>query len=115
MRREPGNVMRFEIDPPGRGGTTPAMTLNSVVLPAPLGPMIARRCPRGTVSLTPSTARRASNATTTSVSVRIGSDTIVPGRALPATRSRLAVATMQQLSTGRRCLRPVRHCQLKPS
>src|ERR1700730_14144292 len=66
------------------------MALNSVVLPAPLGPMMARRCPRGTVSLTPSTARRASNATTTSVSVRIGSDTIVPGRALPAKGSRLA-------------------------
>ena len=51
------------------------MALNSVVLPAPLGPMMARRWPRGTVRLTPSTARSASNATTTSDSVRIGSDT----------------------------------------
>src|SRR5258707_10548058 len=64
------------------GGTIPAMALNSVVLPAPLGPMMARRWPRGTVRLIPSTARRASNATTTSVSVRIGSDTIIPGGAL---------------------------------
>src|SRR6267154_1187440 len=58
------------------------MALNSVVLPAPLGPMMARRWPRGTVRLIPSTARRASNATTTSVSVRIGSDTIVSGGVL---------------------------------
>src|SRR3954468_23256481 len=58
--------------------TTPAMALNKVVLPAPLGPMMARRWPRGTVRLTPSTALRASKATVTSVSVRIGSDTIFP-------------------------------------
>src|SRR5882757_7489405 len=57
------------------GGTIPAMALNSVVLPAPLGPMMARRWPRGTDRLTPSTARSASKATTTSVSVRIGSGT----------------------------------------
>src|ERR1700722_1273003 len=60
---------------PAVGGHAPAMALNSVVLPAPLGPMMARRWPRGTVRLTPSTARSASNATTTSESVRIGSDT----------------------------------------
>ncbi len=35
---------------PSVGGMTPVMALNNVVLPAPLGPMIARRCPRGTVS-----------------------------------------------------------------
>src|SRR6266404_1402286 len=64
------------------GGAAPAMALNSVVLPAPLGPMMARRWPRGTGRLIPSTARSASNATTTSVSVRIGSDTIIPGGAL---------------------------------
>src|SRR5260370_8196479 len=57
------------------GGTIPAMALNSVVLPAPLGPMMARRWPRGTDRLTPSTARSASKATTASVSVRIGSGT----------------------------------------
>src|ERR1700678_2208230 len=60
---------------PAVGGNAPAMALNNVVLPAPLGPMMARRSPRGTVRLTPSTARSASNATTTSESVRIGSDT----------------------------------------
>ncbi len=68
---------------PPVGGSAPAMALNSVVLPAPLGPMMARRWPRGTVRLTPSTARKASNATTTSESVRIGSDTVnsrYPGR-----------------------------------
>src|SRR5258708_32916962 len=66
----PSNMIR-----PLVGRTAPAMALNSVVLPAPLGPMMARRCPRGTIRLTPSTARKASNATTRSVSVRIGSDT----------------------------------------
>src|SRR5258707_6666159 len=65
------------------GGTIPAMALNSVVLPAPLGPMMARRWPRGTDRLTPSTARSASKATTTSVSVRIGSGTnAIPSGAL---------------------------------
>src|ERR1700761_7862265 len=63
---------------PAVGGTAPAMALNSVVLPAPFGPMMARRWPRGTVRLTPSTARSASNATTTSDSERIGSDTGTP-------------------------------------
>src|SRR6201991_4890643 len=57
------------------GVTIPAMALNSVVLPAPFGPMMARRWPRGTDRLTPSTARSASKATTASVSVRIGSGT----------------------------------------
>src|SRR3984885_11323442 len=66
----PSNAIR-----PAVGGRAPAMALNSVVLPAPLGPMMARRWPRGTVRLTPSTARSASNATTTSESVRIGSET----------------------------------------
>src|SRR3984885_7008856 len=66
----PSNAIR-----PAVGGSAPAIALNSVVLPAPLGPMMARRWPRGTVRLTPSTARSASNATTTSESVRIGSDT----------------------------------------
>jgi hypothetical protein len=41
--------------------------------------MMARRWPRGTVRLTPSTARKASNATTTSESVKIGSDTANSG------------------------------------
>src|SRR5258705_3739010 len=63
------------------GGTIPAMALNSVVLPAPLGAMMARRWPRGTDRLTPSTARSASKATTASVSVRIGSGTIFSGEA----------------------------------
>src|ERR1700688_4982450 len=71
----PSTIMR-----PPVGGSAPAMALNSVVLPAPLGPIMARRWPRGTVRLTPSTARKASNATTTSESVQIGSDTTIAGR-----------------------------------
>src|SRR6202521_2495881 len=70
----PSNIMR-----PPVGGSAPAIALNSVVLPAPLGPIMARRWPRGTVRLTPSTARKASNATTTSENVKIGSDTANSG------------------------------------
>src|SRR6186997_261300 len=39
-------------------GSVPATRLKSVVLPAPLGPISARRSPGATVRLTPSTARR---------------------------------------------------------
>src|SRR5436309_8063770 len=38
------------------GRSTPVRQLNSVVLPAPLGPMMARRWPAGTRSEAPSTA-----------------------------------------------------------
>src|SRR5262247_3393953 len=38
-------------------GSAPEMRLNSVVLPAPLGPMSARRSPGRTARATPSTAR----------------------------------------------------------
>src|SRR5687768_4073722 len=41
---------------PVSGFTWPVMRLNSVVLPAPLGPMMALIEPLGTVKLTPSTA-----------------------------------------------------------
>src|ERR1700730_10908721 len=72
----PSNTMR-----PPVGSSDPAMVLKIVVLPAPLGPMTARRWPRGMVMLTRSTARKASNATTTSESVRIGSsDTADTGK-----------------------------------
>src|SRR5262249_61610446 len=39
-------------------GRAPEIRLNSVVFPAPFGPMRARRSPGRTVSATPSTARR---------------------------------------------------------
>ena len=73
------------------GGTIPVIALNSVVLPAPLGPMMARRWPRGTDRLTPSTARSASKATTASVNVRIGSDTNISVGVLSDGAIRLAV------------------------
>src|SRR5262245_54397537 len=41
---------------------SPLIRLNSVVLPAPLGPMMARRSPAWTLRLTPSTARSPPNA-----------------------------------------------------
>ena len=41
---------------PEESGIAPEMRLNSVVLPAPLGPMRARRSPGRTSRLTPSTA-----------------------------------------------------------
>src|SRR5439155_3510959 len=46
---------------PSVGLVSPLIRLNSVVLPAPLGPMIARRSPGPTVRLTPSTARSPPN------------------------------------------------------
>src|SRR5258705_9277995 len=42
---------------PSVGRVSPLIRLNKVVLPAPLGPMSARRSPGPTVRLTPSTAR----------------------------------------------------------
>src|ERR1700722_17056172 len=87
---------------PAVGGNAPAMALNSVVLPAPLGPMMARRSPRGTVRLTPSTARSASNATTTSESVRIGSDTVTfVDTQMRNTRALRALKGMIKLSRSR--------------
>src|SRR5437763_987309 len=48
---------------PAVGASAPEIALNRVVLPAPFGPMMARRSPDLTESVTPSTARNASNAT----------------------------------------------------
>src|ERR1700730_810924 len=45
---------------PASGRRWPVMRLKSVVLPAPLGPMIALIDPRGTLKLTPPTARKPS-------------------------------------------------------
>src|SRR5207237_326693 len=42
---------------PAVGESSPVRTLNSVVLPAPFGPMTARRSPARTASVTPSKAR----------------------------------------------------------
>jgi hypothetical protein len=55
-------------------GTSPAIALKSVVLPAPFGPMIARRSPSRTPSEMPSTARSAPKLTarpSSSISFRI--------------------------------------------
>src|SRR5262249_2713330 len=41
---------------PEVGRSTPVTQLKNVLLPAPLGPMIARTCPRGTEMLTALTA-----------------------------------------------------------
>src|SRR5262245_21136772 len=46
---------------PSLGRVSPLIRLNKVVLPAPLGPMIARRSPAPTIKLTPSTARSPPN------------------------------------------------------
>ncbi len=52
MRREPGDVAAEEVNAPPLAGSSPAIRLNSVVLPAPLGPMRARRSPGRTASFT---------------------------------------------------------------
>src|SRR5215471_2240391 len=51
---------------PASGTSAPAIRLNKVVLPAPLGPMSPVMVPASTVKLTPSTARRLPNALTSS-------------------------------------------------
>jgi hypothetical protein len=51
------------------------IALNSVVLPAPFGPMTARRSPGRSAKLTPSTARSAPKRTVTFVTSRMGEDT----------------------------------------
>src|SRR3989442_2741178 len=56
-------------------GSSPEMRLKSVVLPAPLGPMSARRSPGRTASATPSTARSPPNAFETASSLRASSPT----------------------------------------
>jgi len=43
---------------PERGGTTPAMALSSVDLPAPFGPVTNRISPSSTVNVTPRSAVR---------------------------------------------------------
>src|ERR1700748_3615953 len=50
--RPPWNAMA-----PSSGANTPAIRLNSVVLPAPFGPITAKIEPCGTEKLTPATAR----------------------------------------------------------
>ena len=42
---------------PASGAITPAIRLNSVVLPAPFGPITAKIAPSGTAKLTSATAR----------------------------------------------------------
>src|SRR5689334_4606487 len=51
--RAPAKVMA-----PVSGANTPAIKLNSVVLPAPFGPMTAKIARSGTAKLTSATARR---------------------------------------------------------
>src|ERR671922_900149 len=71
---------------PAVTGKAPATRLNSVVLPAPFGPMSARRSPGRTASSTPSTARSPPNAFDTrarrsaSGSLRGDSLTVLAGR-----------------------------------
>src|SRR5919109_2456857 len=71
---------------PAVTGSAPATRLNSVVLPAPFGPMSARRSPGRTASSTPSTARSPPNAFDTrarrsaSGSLRGDSLTVLAGR-----------------------------------
>ena len=48
------------IEPPS-GASSPVMRLNSVVLPAPFGPMISRRSPGSTFRLTLAVTRRPPN------------------------------------------------------
>jgi len=59
-------------------GTTPAIALNNVVLPAPFGQIMARRWPAGTLRFTLLTARKDPNVTLTSLRVRIDSVTKNP-------------------------------------
>ena len=55
--REPVDPLAGERDGPPFGGNTPAIMLNSVVLPAPFGPITAKITPCGTANDTSATAR----------------------------------------------------------
>ena len=59
---------------PAVGGKSPVIALNSVVLPAPLAPMSARRSPAATESETSSIARSAPNVRVTPSSTRASPD-----------------------------------------
>src|SRR2546422_2149673 len=54
------------------GGVSPLIKLNRVVLPAPFGPMMARRSPDPTARLTPSSARSPPNSFERSVRLSAG-------------------------------------------
>src|SRR5262245_47050401 len=70
---------------PAVAGKSPVITLNNVVLPAPLAPMTARRSPAATDSDTPSTARSAPNVRVTPSSTRASPEAIgAPFLPLPA-------------------------------
>jgi hypothetical protein len=56
MRRQAGDVLAIHDDPAGGRRQRPAITLNSVVLPAPLGPISPVIEPVSIVRLAPSTA-----------------------------------------------------------
>ena len=55
VRRQPGDVVPGERDPPALGRRSPLTRLNSDVLPAPLGPIRARNSSGATCSVTSST------------------------------------------------------------
>src|ERR1051325_10618125 len=54
----PSMLMPWNAIPPWSGLNTPAIRLNSVVLPAPFGPITAKAAPSGTAKLTSATARK---------------------------------------------------------
>ena len=56
VRRQAGDVLAAIVTRPDVGGRLPATTLNSVVLPAPLGPISPVIEPGAIVRLAPSTA-----------------------------------------------------------
>src|SRR5262245_26840317 len=91
-------------------GNAPATRLNSVVLPAPFGPMRARRSPGCTTSSTPSTARSPPNALETrsrrsaSGSLRAASLAVFAGRVVAAVQRTLHVLVglvLPELADGR--------------
>ena len=52
VARVPGDVVAFNVTSPTVGRKCPAMTLNSVVFPAPLGPMMPKISPGSTANET---------------------------------------------------------------
>ena len=83
QRREGARVQSTPliVTVPASGGGRRRSTLNSVVLPAPLGPSTARRSPRATSRSTPPRASRPPKATTTSTQLHEGRDALRLGHA----------------------------------
>ncbi len=82
----PERLVPWKSQDPVSGVSKPVSRLNSVVLPAPFGPISAVMAPRGISRCSTSTAVRPPKVFLTLLTVRIGSTFLQPGAAWPTCR-----------------------------